>query len=251
MLKLMGEVADLPAETVPRVEHALAGIAKLVGADFAFSTRIRHTIGKTDVEPYAIMSHRLTPAVIGTLIDVGQRDPYHTFVLEGMNDKAAMPGAVVSEAGEWPYALSGVRLSADRQRARAGASQEMLDAADCDMDVAILHPAAADGHFATLALLRTRGGKSLGDREIKIARLLWEGLSFLHRSPVVKVDDRLWVTPLPPRLARVLERLRQGDSVKQAARRLGLSTHTVTGYVKDIYRHFGVSSRAELLAALG
>jgi DNA-binding NarL/FixJ family response regulator len=53
---------------------------------------------------------------------------------------------------------------------------------------------------------------------------------------------------LPPRLAQTLEFLLKGDSEKQVANRMKLSQHTVHGYVKALYRLYGVSSRAELLA---
>jgi DNA-binding NarL/FixJ family response regulator len=53
---------------------------------------------------------------------------------------------------------------------------------------------------------------------------------------------------LPPRHVQTLQRLLEGDSEKQIARRLGVSPHTVHVYVKALYRHFDVSSRGELLA---
>jgi DNA-binding CsgD family transcriptional regulator len=36
--------------------------------------------------------------------------------------------------------------------------------------------------------------------------------------------------------------------MKEVAHKLGLSEHTVGDHVKQIYKHFSVSSRAELLA---
>jgi DNA-binding CsgD family transcriptional regulator len=53
---------------------------------------------------------------------------------------------------------------------------------------------------------------------------------------------------LPPRVRDVLRCVLDGDSDKQVAARLGISGHTVNQYTKAIHRHFGVSSRAELLA---
>jgi DNA-binding CsgD family transcriptional regulator len=53
---------------------------------------------------------------------------------------------------------------------------------------------------------------------------------------------------LPPRQEQTLRHLLDGDSEKQVARKLELSQHTVHVYVKALYRRFGVSSRAELLA---
>jgi DNA-binding CsgD family transcriptional regulator len=53
---------------------------------------------------------------------------------------------------------------------------------------------------------------------------------------------------LQPRLVKLLEQLLPGYSEKQVAARLGYSPHTVHTYIKAIYKHFGVSSRSELLA---
>jgi DNA-binding CsgD family transcriptional regulator len=55
-----------------------------------------------------------------------------------------------------------------------------------------------------------------------------------------------------PRLSRrqrqTLQRLMQGDSEKEAARALGITTSTLHCYVKEIYRVLQVNSRGELLA---
>jgi len=53
---------------------------------------------------------------------------------------------------------------------------------------------------------------------------------------------------LPPRLQQVLDRLLAGDGVKRIARHYGLSVWTVREHVQRLYRHFGVSSREELMA---
>jgi DNA-binding NarL/FixJ family response regulator len=52
---------------------------------------------------------------------------------------------------------------------------------------------------------------------------------------------------LPRHLRQTLFCLLEGASEKEAAARLGLSRHTVHGYVTALYRRFGVNSRAELL----
>jgi DNA-binding NarL/FixJ family response regulator len=53
---------------------------------------------------------------------------------------------------------------------------------------------------------------------------------------------------LPRRQRQTLELLLAGDAEKQIAARLGISKNTVHVYVKSLYKRFGVSSRAELLA---
>ena len=61
-------------------------------------------------------------------------------------------------------------------------------------------------------------------------------------------DAEALAEALSPRQREVLRHLLRGDSVKQIAAALNLSQHTVNEYVKDLHRHFGVSSRGELLA---
>jgi DNA-binding NarL/FixJ family response regulator len=53
---------------------------------------------------------------------------------------------------------------------------------------------------------------------------------------------------LSGRMRQTLRGLLAGEAEKQIAYRLKLSPHTVHVYVKGLYRHFGVSSRGELLA---
>ncbi len=56
------------------------------------------------------------------------------------------------------------------------------------------------------------------------------------------------LTGLSPRLRQTLACLLEGATEKGAAARLGVSRSTLHQYVKGLYRHFGVSSRAELMA---
>jgi DNA-binding CsgD family transcriptional regulator len=53
---------------------------------------------------------------------------------------------------------------------------------------------------------------------------------------------------MAPRMRQTLQHLLTGDSEKQIASKLAISQHTVHVYVKRLYRHYGVSSRGELLA---
>jgi len=69
-----------------------------------------------------------------------------------------------------------------------------------------------------------------------IARKL---LGFFHATPPAIPDA------LTPRETEVLSLIAKGITQGEAARMLGISTHTVCGYVKEIYRKLNVSSRAE------
>lgn len=97
-----------------------------------------------------------------------------------------------------------------------------------------------------LCVLREKGDRPFGARERQVLQYLNE-----NTVQLLMLDEpRSPLDELAPRYRAVAERLMAGDSVKQAARFLGLSPHTVAQYTKMLHRHFGVSSRAELLLKL-
>jgi DNA-binding NarL/FixJ family response regulator len=55
---------------------------------------------------------------------------------------------------------------------------------------------------------------------------------------------------LSPRLQQALVALLAGESEKEVAQRLELSPTTAHQYIQQLYRHFGVQSRAQLLAQM-
>ncbi len=95
-----------------------------------------------------------------------------------------------------------------------------------------------------------RGARRFSPRH---RRLLW----LLHRELYGHLGGRLkhfgepTTTDLSPRARDILLGLLEGNSVKQIAKRFGVSAHTATDYTKQIYRHLGVNSRGELIAKYG
>lgn len=89
--------------------------------------------------------------------------------------------------------------------------------------------------------------EAMGHRELAIADLVLRALEALHvsgtDSPMTKR-----VEGLTERERTVLLLLMGGESRKQIARQLSLSEYTVADYIQALYRHFGVSSRAELMS---
>ncbi|RMH13787.1 MAG: hypothetical protein D6698_13525 [Gammaproteobacteria bacterium] len=88
---------------------------------------------------------------------------------------------------------------------------------------------------------------------VRSKRLLW----ILHRELYHHLNTRLAmigkpsVLDLPVRVRDVLICLLQGDSIKQAALRCHLSTHTAADYSKRIYQQLAVNSRGELVFRYG
>jgi DNA-binding NarL/FixJ family response regulator len=95
--------------------------------------------------------------------------------------------------------------------------------------------------------MRQRSERSFSDREqgtlafINAVLSRMVGSRLATRSQIGRLD-------LSPRMRQTLEALLQGDSEKQIAARFGLQRTTVHGYVRQLYKHFGVRSRGELMA---
>jgi DNA-binding CsgD family transcriptional regulator len=245
MLRLMGEIAERPAGGPDRMQHALDGIARLVRADFAVTTRGRSCRRDDRFQPYAILGCGFQDAHLGRAVSTAASDPFHDMVNMDLHDHAN-----ASEV-RWPFVFVTERMGTERARIRGDGGAQFKEATEADIEVAMLCPAGTQaGHWATLGLLReNRARRKFSDRDILIASLMWEALSGLHKRPLTGIEPRLWGAGLSTRQAEVCDGLRAGLSVKQIARRLGLSVNTVGEYVGIIYKKYGVSSRGELLAS--
>jgi DNA-binding CsgD family transcriptional regulator len=96
-----------------------------------------------------------------------------------------------------------------------------------------------------LVLNRLLGDRPFGRRERRLVHLFQLEIGPLLGGALASTGGP---PPLSPRQRQTMEALLEGDSEKEAALRLGLSVNTVHEYVTALYRRFGVSSRAELLA---
>jgi DNA-binding CsgD family transcriptional regulator len=90
-------------------------------------------------------------------------------------------------------------------------------------------------------LFTRREGPPFSEREARLAR--WIACEFPWQPegvPSVK-------SGFTRRERLVIDLLLQSHSRKEIAKRLGITVNTVQGYIKEIYRRFGVHSHAELL----
>jgi DNA-binding CsgD family transcriptional regulator len=108
-------------------------------------------------------------------------------------------------------------------------------------------PGRGGDEFSTMLLFRAEGERDFTARDRGLVREA-------HAAVAAQIGGALarFAEPSPsalaPRVRQVLRCLLDGDGDKQVAARLRPSTHTVNQYTKAIHRHFGVRSRAELLA---
>jgi DNA-binding NarL/FixJ family response regulator len=100
---------------------------------------------------------------------------------------------------------------------------------------------------ATVRICRSANRrKEFTPRAIAIVNFFHAEMNWIYQADIVLTSADAMA--LAPRARQTLELLLAGLGEKQIASKLGLSPNTVHHYVKSIHRHFGVSSRSELLA---
>jgi DNA-binding CsgD family transcriptional regulator len=118
---------------------------------------------------------------------------------------------------------------------------------DCDDYVASIRIVDVPRRPEAINIDRAHGAPPFGQREVALLKLLHDQI-----APLVGVrlatEEHLCRDGLSRRLRQTLSLLLDGQSEKQVAHELGLGERTVHDYVTMLYRHFQVSSRAELLA---
>jgi DNA-binding CsgD family transcriptional regulator len=217
----------------------LEGLRRMVGAKAATSIRARHEMNgakrKVTVltgQSIGIEEPAAQEAVARYLATLSPADPLSEPLY-------SQPGRQVTRGREQLMDRPAWHRSAHFNEVRRAAGID-----DCIASKIVLGPG---GQVQTVCLHRAVGDAPFTARQ-------WELVDLFH-SEMYPLIDAPHVGPstyatLPPRLRQVLHCLLAGDSAKDAARKLGLSVHTARDYVKDSYRHFNVSSRAELLAQL-
>jgi DNA-binding CsgD family transcriptional regulator len=103
------------------------------------------------------------------------------------------------------------------------------------------------GGISGVAVYRRLGQRHFNEREARIAHIILSEVSWLHfhAFPDQQSQD---ITRLYPRHRTILNLLCEGWGRKAIADHLGISIHTVHGYVKEVFTHFRVHSQAELIA---
>jgi DNA-binding CsgD family transcriptional regulator len=119
--------------------------------------------------------------------------------------------------------------------------------ADAMMYCILPLPASGSPLNNLLVFIRPHRERDFTARHQAIVRELHEKVTTLIGGPLAGFHEPS-PADLPPRVRQTLQCLLEGDSDKEVARRLGLGRYTVNQYTKVIFAHFGVESRAELLA---
>lgn len=139
------------------------------------------------------------------------------------------------------------QLISARQARKSAALREWQRRLDVDDFILAAAPLSARGCVAGIGLHRAAGARRFSEAERRVVEALNAELGWFYRQTAQIAET---VRAVPRRLQAVMRSAAIGASAKQIARETGLSIHTVRDYLKDLYRCFGVSGRAELVARL-
>lgn len=105
---------------------------------------------------------------------------------------------------------------------------------------------AANGQSSAVTLFRNFDRPLFKERENRLAHMMLNSVPWLHDEAWPN-HPRRRVGALSPRMHTVVNLLLQGMSRKQIAAEMGISIHTLNGYIKDIYTRFDVHSQSDLI----
>jgi len=244
LCQLFAGAAEASTSFHARAKHLLDGACKLINAQLV-SFGIVHD---------ALPGQTLRVEFLGMFGDWRGGDCRQTFITylqEGLASDPAYPMAVerllAARPGE-PLALSRPDLINNDEWYASPHVQTLRLAAGLDdalyCAIGMPHP---PGQFRAMTFVRKASAGPFSPRDQHLARLLISSLDWLfigldREREATRITDSLNAS-----LWGTLACLQAGDSVKEAAKKLGCTPLTISTYVKRLHRHFGVSSRGELL----
>jgi DNA-binding CsgD family transcriptional regulator len=237
VLGLALELRELPHGSELQRRHALTGLTKLLGAQVGLWLHIDGMTRGT--------------AIIRRATDLGWATESERRTFLGFVD-SAQETALDPSVGPLSRAISSPistfvreQLLPDRPWYHSDHVQHYRRAAHLDSCLYGMYVPGGDAGVC-LSLHRPWGDRTFCERERRLFDTFHRACTFLHEPPTDIAPALL--RGLSPRLRDTLRGLAKGKSEKQLAHDLGLSPHTVHGYIKSLHRQFGVQSRGELLA---
>jgi DNA-binding CsgD family transcriptional regulator len=232
LLRLAGEVTELPPDKVVRRTHVLHGLLSLVGGRSAVVVEMAQPDEGAFARP-------------GTIINVNYGSDAEARLSEMFlvhNDPAdpALPDFLAARG----QTLTMTREIDDGTYRRSDHFNVVRRPFDIDHSLYCRLTLPGGGDLA-VGIQRCPGDPGFTERDKALVQLLHTSAPHVYAGPRHSPPE---LDGLAPRLRPVLRYLLQGDAEKEVAAKLKLSRHTVHRYAQVIYQQLNVHSRAELLA---
>jgi DNA-binding CsgD family transcriptional regulator len=234
LLRIVGEVSELPHDKLLRRTHVLRGLLKLIGGRSAVAMEI----ALPDEGPFARagtvvnIDTSCEAEALGSelyLVHNAPADP-------ALDDFLAARGQTVTMVRDPQF---------DRQWYRSAHYDIVRRPFDMDQSM-YCRLSLPDGCDMAVGIQRCPGDPVFSEREKAIVHLLHTHAPHVYAAPRRPTESKM--NCLAPRLQPVLRYLMQGNSDKEIAAKLKLSRHTIHRYTQAIFAQLGVHSRGELLA---
>lgn len=245
---LWDDLADLPpVESRAAIELLFARIAEGIGADDAFWIGVARVRDEAHAGDDVLHGWRLRAA------ECWIARPEHTaeFVRKVLAHMERDPGMstrkVIGEHGRFrSYRLHDGFI--DFEAFRATPQYQMyFETRGVTDRIWCVFPVNRDAE-SLFCFDRIRREERYTAEDARLVEQALRGIKWFHRQLLLNHGLLVGNTPLSPAHRRLLPQLLSRKSEKEIAETLGLSRATTHKYVTDIYRSFGASSRAGLMA---
>jgi DNA-binding CsgD family transcriptional regulator len=236
MVRLLGEIAVLKGGISEKKRYLMEGLCRIIDADaWAWALSCQREPDK--------------PQVYVSLLKGGLSEERFVKLLEAVEhpEMVEVTGHFFQEVNERQEHLTRLRsqITPDLEKFNRSPAAEAWKRADIGPVIMSLRPLDAQSG-STIAIYRAFGRPEFSPREARIAHIVLTELAWLHERGWP--EDRGRTVPVLSRRQRLaLNLLTSGEGSKQIAARMDVSVHTAQGYIKEIYRHFGVHSQAQLM----
>ena len=241
MVRLVGDVAGLDTGHSVKKRVLMDGLSRLVGADCWIWVVGRQADRANEVpSPISVMHGGLTPEQVAIFAD-SYSDP----------SPDRLPAETLPVMAELRRGRHFTRtreqvVPDDEQWYHHPHTQTARRKWGVDHFIFSIFPLPDSPIYSAVGLHRRAGRSNFTPRERRIAHILCGEVEWLHGAGLPE-DGGAPTAGLTPRLRGVLVLLLEGMTRAQIAHHLHLSEHTISDYVKTIYAHFGVNSRARLM----
>lgn len=236
-MRVVGECRDLAHDPAEWRRHAADGVRRLLGARMASLSECRWRRPDGDILPFHFQQ-------VGLTDDEMRRHFLPFFAQAKPDDNVLFPP--LKERPESHIVSTRTRDVPDEVWYRCRMYTEYHRPVGVNAG-AVSAWELPGGRSDFIGLHRDAADRDFSGRELALLTLFHEELGRLIGPVLVSADDTYSPARLPPRVRETLRHLLEGDGEKQIALRMGLSRATVHQYVTALYRHYRVTSRAELL----
>jgi DNA-binding CsgD family transcriptional regulator len=239
--RLIGDCRDLGADPIAWRRRLLEGVLQLTGARVAYVVGL-HGFPGPDLRPAEMIQLGLEESRQTKLFA-----EHFEFMFRGGED--SLLTAFMSLPADRLNTRNHIDMINIDQWQQSESYQRFHRAMDMEPGVLSMCPVQIQGvrSHHTLTARRSLGERPFSQRDVRLVDCLHHELAPDIGRHLAAADEPS-ASQLSPRMQETLRFLLDGMSEKQIADRLGISRTTVHEYVTALYRRFGVSSRAELMA---